>query len=92
MTGLWAIAGISAWMVIGAVIVGVSDAFSNPEKRSLVYKSVDQLFILFCIIVAWPLLLILIVARLAFMLTVVLRAYARDRINERKSLVNQDWE
>jgi uncharacterized membrane protein len=85
MAGLWF---ASIWMVIGAVIVGISDAFSDPGKRSLFYANLEQLIILFCIIVAWPLLLILIIARLAFMLTVDIR----KKKEESKPLVNQEWE
>ncbi len=83
----WWIGGGFLWVTVGAILVGVDNALTDHNKRIFNRPDEDSLgLILFCVVV-WPVVFILVTARL----TSDLIDYIRDNSESspRKSLVHK---
>jgi hypothetical protein len=86
LTLLYWIGGVTLWLTIGAIVLGVDDAMTEPEKRILTgpNKSAHFEMIIFGVVI-WPLILICAIAQL----TAEYFARIRDKPDTSKP---KDWD
>jgi maltodextrin utilization protein YvdJ len=85
---LWfSIVGLSLWMVVGSMIMGVYDAFVTVGPRLSNCNSGEDLFRISLCALFWPVLLVFIIA----LLTSESVTHVRKR-PYKKCVVNRDWE